>query len=272
MLFLGSIPPDKLEMAFQTKYIDQFEDIREDLIYYSLAEIKSGKNIFYFDCNTFVLLCDGNIQALESYKISLLTKHFYGFLCFSDEQLTRGFGSSLSKKITYLQDKRIYTTKNPGFKTIHYVKKLPFSHYRLVSGPNGNVGMIYMTFNCRKISPYTVLDYHWRSGCEKSLLVVPEKLDQYDNLAGIEQVEAPVEDFFSKFDTYIYTPVARHFDCSPRLVTECYLQKKNVLVDLDYVDLGLQTRIKDCQDDIKRLDLKAGDPLVEIICRARAAR
>lgn len=56
--------------------------------------------------------------------------------------------------------------------------------------------MIYMTFNCRKISPYTVLDYHWKSGCKKSILVVPEKLDQYEGLDGIEQVLAPVPDFF----------------------------------------------------------------------------
>jgi hypothetical protein len=56
--------------------------------------------------------------------------------------------------------------------------------------------MIYMTFTCRKISPYTVLDYHWRSGCSKSILVVPEKLEQYEGLDGIEQVAAPVQDFF----------------------------------------------------------------------------
>lgn len=55
----------------------------------------------------------------------------------------------------------------------------------------------------------------------------------------MQQVVAPVKNFFGQFDTYIYTPVARHFDCSPRLVTECYMQGKNVLVDLDYVDLGL---------------------------------
>lgn len=269
MLFLGSLPRNKLKLAFETKYIYRFEDIEKDFIQYSEEDIKRGKNIFYFDPSTFVLLCDGNIQALESWKISLLTKKLYGFLCFSDEQLVRGFGNSLSKRITYLQDYRIYNKSGNGFATIDYVKKLPFKHYRRVQRVFDNTGMIYMTFNCRKISPYTVLDYHWRSGCKKSLLVVPEKLDQYDGLDGIEQVEAPVDDLFGKFDVYIYTPVARHFDCSPRLVTECYLQDKKVIVDLDYVDLGLQTRIKDCQNDIQTLDLKDGDKILDIISSAR---
>ena len=269
MLFLGSIPPDKLEIAFNSKYIERFENIKKDLIYYPVEDIKTGKNIFYFDKSTFVLLCDGNIQALESYKISLLSKLLYGFLCFSDEQITRGFGSSLTTKIIYLLDCRIYDKTNHGFKTIPYVKKLPFKHYKRVQGPQQNIGMIYMTFNCRKISPYTVLDYHWKSGCKKSLLVVPEKLDQYEGLEGIEQVVAPVQDFFQKFDTYIYTPVARHFDCSPRLVTECFMQGKKVLIDLDYVDPGLQTRVKDCQEDLESLNLKDGDKIVEIINQAR---
>lgn len=61
MLFLGSIPPDKLEIAFNSKYIERFENIKKDLIYYPVEDIKIGKNIFYFDKSTFVLLCDGNI-------------------------------------------------------------------------------------------------------------------------------------------------------------------------------------------------------------------
>lgn len=264
MLFLGSIPVDKLEVAFESKYLHKFSEVASDLIWYSEDDIKHGKNIFCFDIKTFVLLCDGNIQSLESWKISLLTKNLYGFLCFNEEQLVNGYKNNLATKIIYLQDCRIYKTSSK-FSTVNYVKKLPFKHYRISKREFDNTGMIYMTFNCRKISPYTVLDYHWRSKCAKTLLVVPKKLDQYEDLAGIEQVEAPVEDFFGKFDTYIYTPVARHFDCSPRLVTECFLQGKKVMIDLDYVDPGLQTRVKDCQEDLDSLNLKTGDKILQIV-------
>ena len=39
------------------------------------------------------------------------------------------------------------------------------------------------------------------------MLVVPYTLPEYENIDGVKQVQAPVPDFFEKFDTYIYTPV-----------------------------------------------------------------
>jgi hypothetical protein len=70
---------------------------------------------------------------------------------------------------------------------------------------------------------------------------------------------------FSKFGTYIYTPVSRKFDCSPRLVTECFMHKKRVFKDLDYYDIGLETRYSDCVNDLQSLDLREGDKLLSII-------
>ena len=103
------------------------------------------------------------------------------------------------------------------------------------------------------------------SGCEKTLLVVPYKLDEYDYIDGVEQVLAPLPDFFNQFDTYIYTPVHRKFDCSPRLVTECFLQNKKIFMHLDYMDIGLETRYNDCVSNLESLNLKEGDPILDII-------
>lgn len=47
------------------------------------------------------------------------------------------------------------------------------------------------------------------------------------------------------------------------------MQKKRVLVDLDYVDPGLQTRIRDCENSLDSLDLRDGDAIVDIIENAR---
>lgn len=47
------------------------------------------------------------------------------------------------------------------------------------------------------------------------------------------------------------------------------MQKKKVLIDLDYVDLGLQTRVKDCRENLESLDLRDGDAIVDIISKAR---
>lgn len=49
MLFLGSISLDKLKVAFESKYINKFTEVTDDLIWYSENDIKHGKNIFCFD-------------------------------------------------------------------------------------------------------------------------------------------------------------------------------------------------------------------------------
>ena len=64
-----------------------------------------------------------------------------------------------------------------------------------------------MTYVCRKVGPEVVADYLAMSGCTSSILVVPYKLAEYDNIPGITQVVAPIVDFFDKFGTYIYLPV-----------------------------------------------------------------
>ena len=103
------------------------------------------------------------------------------------------------------------------------------------------------------------------SGCRKSILVVPYKLPEYDYIDGVEQVLTPLPDFFDRFDTYIYTPLHRKFDCSPRLVTECYMQGKMVYMNLDYFDIGLQTRIEDCKTCLYKLNLTENDRILDII-------
>lgn len=134
----------------------------------------------------------------------------------------KNMGCSMYKHITYLQDYRIYG-KNQNFKSYNYVKKLPFDKYNMSNRVFDNTGMMYVTYACRKVTPQTIDEYHRMSGCSQSLLVVPYKLPEYDFIDNVKQVLAPVPDFFNCFDTYIYTPVHRKFDCSPRLVTECYL-------------------------------------------------
>ena len=63
MLFLGNMTIENLEVAWNSKYVVDFQEVKKDLLYYSIDDIKY-KNTFYFDLNTFVLLTDGNIHAL----------------------------------------------------------------------------------------------------------------------------------------------------------------------------------------------------------------
>lgn len=172
----------------------------------------------------------------------LATKKLLGFLCEYD----RFHEVASNRRIKFLLDSRVYGASLRCFETIDYVKKIPFQHYQKAPAVDEKLGMAYMTFACRMVSPSVVLDYLAMSGCEKLLLVVPKKKAEFDNLPGVEQIEAPVKDFFSKFGTYVYLPVARHFDCSPRLVAECFFHDKRLFQANCYADPGFDVRLRDC--------------------------
>ena len=260
IMFFCGLSREKLKKVFETKYIIPFADIEADLIQIDAVSPTSKKQIISFRKDTTVILADGNIKSLEYNNILLATNKLYGFLCEYDE-----FDKiKTNNHITYLQDYRVYG-KNQHFKSIDYVKKLPFKFYKRSNKQFDNTGLIYMTYVCRKVLPSVIEHYHKLSGCTKSLLVVPYKLPEYDNIPNVMQVEAPLDDFFNKFDTYIYTPVNRKFDCSPRLVTECFMQGKRVFKQLDYYDIGLETRYNDCVNDLQSLDLNENDAILDIL-------
>ena len=264
MLFNG-MPVSALRTAFESKYDIEFDDVEKDLILIDGASRENMVDV-YIPPKTFLLVADGNFKAAGYNGIHFMGKRMFGFLCERDP----GEFPGMPHNITYLQDYRIYG-KNALHNSIDYVKKLPFKYYRKCALVDEKIGMMYMTYVCRKVGPEVVADYLARSGCTSSILVVPYKLAEYDGIPGITQVVAPVADFFDKFGTYIYLPVQRRFDCSPRLVTECCMHGKKVFMDLDYSDPGLETRLSDARSDLRRLNLADGDPILDIIERYRAS-
>ena len=261
ILFFCGLKKEQLKIAFESKYTVPFSSIEKDFIILDTCSHISQLQIVSFGKNTIVIIADGNIKSLEYNHIYLAAQKLYGFMCEYDNF----HEVQLNKHITYLQDYRIYG-KNQHFRSIDYVKKIPFRFYNNISRKKQNVGMMYVTFMCRKVTPEIIHMYFEKSKCDSCILVVPYKLPEYDGILGVTQTVAPVDKFFSKFDKYIYTPVARHFDCSPRLVTECYFYNKDVIIDLDYNDIGLQTRINDCKKDISKLDLNDNDMILDLVC------
>jgi hypothetical protein len=59
--------------------------------------------------------------------------------------------------------------------------------------------------------------------------------------------------------------VARRFDCSPRLVTECFMQNRKVISNNCYTDPGFDTRYNDCINNLNSLNLLDGDDILNII-------
>lgn len=258
IVFFNGLPKEKLKIAWNSKYIVPFTEVENNLILVDIAPYHSY--IVQFGKNTKVILADGNLKALEKYNIILYTKHLFGFMSREDVCI----GAKLNTGITYLQDYRIYG-KNKYYKSFDYVKKLPFKFYKKSTKVFDNTGLIYMTYNCRRISPDAVEYYHKLSKCNKTYLAVPYKLQAYNSIDGVVQIEVPIDDFFNKFDIYIYTPVNVKFDCSPRLVTECFMQGKKVIKELNYYDVGLETRYNDCINNLESLNLTENDNILALL-------
>jgi len=92
--------------------------------------------------------------------------------------------------------------------------------------------------------------------------VIPKPIE------GINFVIPPIENLFEKFDTYIYTPVDRKWDCSPRFIAECkHYGKKVIYHNIDYweEDHGLRVRKWDIDNDFDSLHLKDNDNIIEIL-------
>jgi hypothetical protein len=259
ILLFNGMKRSALCTAFESKYNISFDDIESDLLFLDNVSRNSIVDI-YVSSKTFLLITDGNIKASVYNGINFIAKQIFGFLCEPDP----GYIAGIPNNIVYLQDYRIYG-KNTIHQSINYVKKLPFKYYKRCRDVNKKIGMMYMTYICRKVSADVVVDYFKKSHCDNAILITPYKSDEYNNLPNITQVIAPVDNLFDKFGTYIYLPVKRQFDCSPRLVTECYMHNKNVFMQLDYSDPGLEIRKKDAETDLNILNLKDGDDIINII-------
>jgi hypothetical protein len=259
ILIMSGLSLEQLRIFWESKYIEPFESVIPKLTLLSMRDLYDLK-IISFGKKTTVILTDGNIRSLSSLGVYLACHRLLGFMCFDYDF----FQIKKNSRITYLQDYRIYG-KHRYFPSLNYVKKLPFKYYKEVSSPNKNVGLMYITWACRDITRKQIQEYLEKSNCSEVLVVVPDLATKFKDIPGVTLLQAPVENFLERFDTYIYTPISRQFDCSSRLVVECYMHNKDVFADLPYEDPALTIRLDDARNNLDSLNLKEGDFLLEVL-------
>ena len=156
ILFFCGLSKNRLKIAFESKYTVKFDDIEKDLMFIDSVSSTSPKQIISFGKNTTVILADGNIRSLEYNNIWLATDKLYGFMCEYDNF----HEIKTNSHITFLQDFRVYGNEKRGFNIINYVKKIPFEFYKKCNTIDKRIGMIYMTYVCRKVTTDVIVRYH----------------------------------------------------------------------------------------------------------------
>lgn len=181
-----------------------------------------------------ILFVDGSPRLNNA---EIFAKNIFLFRC-SESDFTAF--TKTKAKVFLLQDFEIYDDRPESLTLIDYKKKILFSKYKSYDCSATNTAMFYLTSVCRSLSKeelnttiakYNINDY----------IILTDKTDLYDN----NVYRIPLDNMWSMFNTYIYTPIARKIDCSSRFILECMHYGKNVIYDIDYYDKALEIRKKD---------------------------
>lgn len=200
-----------------------------------------GSCVIYAD-NVFLLRCwDGSLNYFHKHK-SIKRTHL-------------------------LQDFSMYTERYTDIDIIvvDYKKKLLWDRYIVPKTVTTNTAMFYM-MNSSKARPAEEIAEYIAKHQFEYYLIVTDTPTRYQHLASssVKIEEAPLDNLFERFDTYIYTPVYK-VDCSPRFIVECAVFNKQVIYEVKELDAGVAARQRDLAVGIDTLLLKDNDFFIEYV-------
>ena len=238
---------ESFECSIRSKYAftdEEIEDIKRHTVFANRPLLVRGTNI---------LFTDGGV--VNNAFNNLIFDNILYFACGNKE-----IKNNSNPNVWILQDDRVYEpVKLNG---INYKKRILFDKLRTI-GSSKQAALVYATKNCRNIEDYEQLLQY-----SNNILAITNTENKPDPIDGFTFVIPPVDNLFEQFDTFIYTPVPRKWDCSPRFIAECkYYGKHVVFHNIDYweEDKGLYWRWWDIQNDFDSLYLRSDDAIVNII-------
>ncbi len=234
-----------------------------------------------WDCpNAVMVVTDGLINQTNIYNVKKLILLPCGTKDYSY------LSENIIPKLLFMVDGRLNYKLPFEAKRINYVKKLNFNalvpivktdmfNYMERSLPNEVV--LYATSNCKLISNDTIKKHlSTLDHSERLLILINEGSPLLDDPIIDKQVcyrVVPVPNIFNIMTAYIYTPIERKWDCSPRMIAECKYFGIPVIYDdginEDYleIDTGLMARKWDIENDFDSLYLDGSDIIIETIKR-----
>lgn len=237
------------EKCIRSKYAFTEQEILEyknNTVFFDRPKLLTGKNI---------LFTDGGV--INTSELTLLFDNIIYFAC-SNKQIK----NNTSNNVWILQDDRVYdSVKVNG---IDYKKRILFSKLVPIITASDQM-LVYTTKNCRNLDSYAELQQY-----SNNILVITNEENKPRDIKGFTFVIPPVENLFEQFGTYIYTPISRKWDCSPRFIAECkYYGKQVIYHNIDYwnTDLGLYWRKWDTDNNFESLYLTDHDEIITIIKR-----
>lgn len=244
ILLCEDIDWETFELSIKSKYDftdDEIQDIKNNIVFNNRPNLIKGSNI---------LFTDGGVVNME--PVTLLFNNIFYFACGNKE-----IKDNNKDNVYILQDDRVYgPVKRNG---INYKKRILFDRLKPIGDSRDQV-LLYATKNCRYISDFT---HYTKYG---KIIAIVNSIPK--SVIGVEYLMPPVDNIFEQFNTYVYTPILRKWDCSPRFIAECkHYGKKVIYHNIDYweEDHGLRVRKWDIDNDFDSLHLNDNDDIVKIL-------
>lgn len=247
ILLCEDIDWDMLSSAIRSKYTftdDEISFIKSRSVFHNRPKLLTGNNI---------LFVDGGVKNTAT--VTLLFNTVIYFACGNKE-----VKNNTKPNVFILQDDRVYEpVKVNG---INYKKRILFDKLKPIGQSEDNL-LVYATKNCRALYVYEELTAYG-----KHILAITNKENAPGSFDGFTFLVPPVDNLFDRFSAYLYTPVQRKWDCSPRFIAECAYYGKDVIYhNIDYwdVDHGLYWRKWDIDNDFSSLNLTQDDDIIPIL-------
>lgn len=275
-LVYDNLDKDKYEKIIENKYNltkDEIAYLVSDTIIESNREFYSKKVYNFSKVKNFIFTEIHDFARIDIAKGPILgINEIIGLRCGLEEEAFRRI--ALKKfNIKIFQDFRIYGESLQHWPTYNHKKRLYVDRYKRPTALKENTAFVYLSTDCRNSSRDYIEDII-KTHSDKMCHIYFSVKDPSEHLdlanAKTSFLIPPLDDFVNIFDTFIYVPIERKFDCSPRLVAESYLFGKKIIyhnIGGSYFeqDRGLYWRNFDCTNNLEDLNLTSNDSLVEYI-------
>jgi len=264
MLFVTDVDVSEIRIAYEAKYqrgvAPCWNDVRYDLEIISHEEYNNLE--FVLLGKTPILYVDGSIEQFRNptvvadnifmFRSGVIHYDLYKYV----------------PEFTLLQDERVYSyLKKPNkCRVVDYVKKINGDCLKEYMD-SGELYLLYLVDAMRYMTLRDVrklLDEY-----EDRNFILCSYLEEYDSLKEYSTIvlkKPPLYQIWPQIKGYIYTPVPRQFDSSPRWPFECKHYGKSVeYYNIHYHDPGLEARRWDIENRFDFLYLRENDPILEIL-------
>lgn len=175
-----------------------------------------------------------------------------------------------------MQDFNLYPERyeDLDIAVVDYVKKILWQKYHQPNLVKTNTALLYLTTNCRALPVEDVVEIMGRYEFE-NYVILTDRVDRYISLesSNVKVIQGPIQNIFEVFDVYLYTKIIippewaynKPEDCSPRFIVECAVFGKDVIYDLDYIDMGVECRKLMIEKDVNSLKLTGQDFFIKYV-------